>query len=309
MESEISFNENIKNIVIDPEISGPLKISVITVCATVSSKLDLDYLFKTLRNFDINLPENILNDTYFLDIAEEYRNPFHNLSIDYNPTNKKNSKVEIITSTKTKVSKTKVKTSFYNCLKMSFTFQETNNISCKIFPNGLLHITGSKTIEVAHAIPQLLYQFINNNQPAIKEPELFQLKDQRIVMINTNFALKVSSKESLMSLKLNQELFKNILNTNYSISNGGCIRLATFYPEQYPGINIKFWTKKALLQYKEHLATSKKIPKNKIDGQISIFIFKSGKISITAAKNSADLEEAYKGIIEIIRKHPEIFIT
>jgi TATA-box binding protein (TBP) (component of TFIID and TFIIIB) len=43
----------------------------------------------------------------------------------------------------------------------------------------------------------------------------------------------------------------------------------------------------------------------KLTGQVSIFIFRSGKGTITGAKNTDDLLEAYQAITNFIRNNKE----
>ena len=51
-----------------------------------------------------------------------------------------------------------------------------------------------------------------------------------------------------------------------------------------------------------------KIP-SKLDGQISIFVFKSGKGTITGSKNTEELLESYMAIVNVLRTYQdELFI-
>jgi len=270
MEEIKTFNDKVSNIKTD--IATPLKIAVFTVCATISTKIDLQKLY-------------------------DYRHLRNLWAFKYKPQDKKNIVPEII-SRDNKEKNKELDNTFYNSIKISFTYNDSN-ISCKVFPNGKLHVAGSRTIEIAHEIPNLLYLFIKEIEP-ISCPII----DQKIVMIKTNFSF---------NKKINQELLKNIINEKYRYDgSSGFFRLATFYPEQFPGINIKFWSLRTRSYYKnkftETNSKSNKIPTNKIDGQLSIFIFRSGKVSITAA-NINDLAESYFCITDIVRRHNEVLIN
>jgi len=278
MEEINEFNKKISELKSSLDIATPLKIVVINVCAVVSSRLDLQTLYDNRH----------LRDTW---------------SFKYKPLDKKNVSSEIIVKTKTKttkIKKDKSESTFYNCIIIDFKYNNLN-ISCKVFPNGKLQITGLKTISDAHEIPVLLFNFIKD----VKQTNIY-LKDQKIGMINSNF---------LFNKTINQELLKNIINDKYKYNGtDGFFRIATFNPEQFPGINIKFWTEATRLRYKKYFNNDlnikhKKIPTSKIDGQISIFIFRTGKVTITAAKTTNELAEAYLCITSLVYKHKEVLIN
>lgn len=94
-----------------------------------------------------------------------------------------------------------------------------------------------------------------------------QIYDPRIVMLNSNFDLKEI---------INLESLSNSINKNNKNPNFG---MALYNHEQFPGIKIK---------YLEH---------------VYIFVFKSGKISIMAAKNSETMLSAYNEFMILFRNH------
>ena len=52
-----------------------------------------------------------------------------------------------------------------------------------------------------------------------------------------------------------------------------------------------------------------KIPK-KTNGQVTVLIFRSGSVSITGAKNTIELYEAYREIVKVVEENrKEIFVS
>ena len=96
------------------------------------------------------------------------------------------------------------------------------------------------------------------------------INNLRIELINSNFSV---------NYQIRQQNLQNILTEQYKI-------ISRYDPGSYPGINIKYYLTPCHLGRK-----------------ISIFIFKSGKIIITAAKNLKELNKGYYFINEILEKH------
>ena len=102
-------------------------------------------------------------------------------------------------------------------------------------------------------------------------------------MICSDFKVK-PIKEDTDGWCIKQEVLKNILVNDYHLS-------ATFSAlSKYPGINLKF-------------------PSVESDNKpVSIFIFRSGSIIITGAKNAKDILSCYEFINKVIYKcHSSIF--
>lgn len=278
LESIKKFKENLKNCKTDDNISTDLIVAVITVCGSVGSKINIVKFF----NFYLKNPAH-----------------FSNFKLSYAPNTKKNNE--------------KIK-AFYNCLNVEYIYTDPNNIKsrivAKIFPNGSLSIPGCRTIESVYNAPIILYDFINNInslssedcpiEPIILETDKFILNNVRIVMINSNFTFYK---------KILQEKLKDALNDDkYNGIDDKCVwRITNFQPEKYSGVNIRFLTIKCRGEIKERFLAKKKIP-FKLDGQISIFIFRSGKGTITGAKNTEDLKEAYEAITKFIRENNSLTV-
>ena len=204
-----------------------------------------------------------------------------NQSIDLGQLKEKLNKYNIISykpgSKKSKIPKKKGTDSFYNSFDIKLgiiDYARTpvvhSNISIFIFPNGKVKIAGAKTINTVHITIDELSDLIGSN--------LLKAENIKIQMICSDFKIKpiISNPEGWC---LKQELLKNILVKNYSVS-------ATFSAlSRYPGINLKY---------------PSAIDKDK---QISLLIFRSGSIIITGAKNAKDIANCYSFIVNVISKH------
>ena len=206
---------------------------------------------------------------------------------------------------------------FYNCLNVTFYYRDVDSveskIAAKVFPNGSIQLPGCKTIDTVHRAPEILFNFIEDiakeckekkdTSQVIKNPSTFELKDVRIVMINSNFSFEKG---------ILQERLKTLVN-NFKFEGkdklGYIWRMASFQPEKYSGCNIRYMTELCRKQTAQSYLDGKKIPL-KLDGQVSIFIFRSGKGTITGAKNTKDLLEAYMAITDLVRKNKKyLFYT
>lgn len=177
--------------------------------------------------------------------------------------------------------------SFYNSLKIETKIGD-NNISAKIFKNGKIHITGCRTIEIVHRVPYIFKNYLEEYYPGcINDLESYTLYDQTICMINTLANL---------NREIDREGLKDIINDN-TIFNGGNWRSAT-RPKRHQGVIARYLTNEAKEKYKnkDHLPC-------KVDGQVTVIVFRSGKVIITGAKTLEDIREAYFGIVNIVRNN------
>ena len=189
---------------------------------------------------------------------------------------------------KAKEKKKKGTDSFYNSfeIKMAILDREIgsfSNISVYLFPNGKIKIAGSKTVNVVHSTIEELTDIINYVEGSIDDHSNLVAENIKIQMICSDFKVK-PIKEDTDGWCIKQEVLKNILVTDYHLS-------ATFSAlSKYPGINLKYPSVE---------------PDNK---PVSIFIFRSGSIIITGAKNAKDILSCYEFINKVIYKsHSSIF--
>ena len=241
---------------------------------------------KTTDNFSSPLTISVfvicgsLNSTIdlnkLIELYENDENKDGSMIISWDPESKKS---------KAKIGDAENSDSFYNSLKIDSKIQG-NNISAKIFKNGKIHITGCRTIEIVHKVPVIYKNYLENYYPeCIVDIESYTLYDQTICMINTLTNL---------NREIDRENMKNIINDN-TIYNGGNWRSA-IRPKRHQGVIARYLTNKSRDIYKDKAAIPAKVP-----GQVTVIIFRSGKVIITGGKTLEDIKEAYDGIVKIVR--------
>jgi TATA-box binding protein (TBP) (component of TFIID and TFIIIB) len=276
LETEDVFYTNLSKCKTDDKIASELVVAVMTVCGSLGSPIDL------LEIFD-----------YYMDVGCE------SFELSYVPNSKK--------------SKGDKNKAFYNCLNVTFYYKDIDSteskIAAKVFPNGSIQLPGCKTIDTVHRAPEILFNFIRDiaeeckekkpDVQVIRNPNTFALKDVRIVMINSNFSFEKGILQERLKTVVNNFKFEGKDKPEY------VWRMASFQPEKYSGCNIRYMTDLCRKQTAQMYLESKKIPL-KLDGQVSIFVFRSGKGTITGAKNTRDLLEAYNAITNLVRKNKKL---
>jgi len=280
LETEETYYNNLSKCKTDDKIATELVVAVMTVCGSLGSPIDL------LEIFD-----------YYMDVGCE------SFDLSYVPNSKK--------------SKGDKNKAFYNCLNVTFYYKDIDSveskIAAKVFPNGSIQLPGCKTIDTVHRAPELLFNFINaiaqeckDKKPdveVIKNPKIFALKEVRIVMINSNFSFEKGVLQERLKTIINNFKFEGKEKAEH------VWRMASFQPEKYSGLNARYMTKRCRDSTTNSFLEGKKIP-IKLDGQVSVFIFRSGKGTITGAKNTKDLLETYKVITDLVRKNKShVFYT
>ena len=166
-----------------------------------------------------------------------------------------------------------VRKTFNNCMTITHTYNGTK-VSTKIFTNGRIQMAiGSGNISLAMKELWRIYTIIKFNKNAyIVDADNFEKLD----IYDVKVILANSNFDIGPCIK--QTKMKDALVEKYRLD-------ATFNPDKYPGINLKL----------EH---------------VSVFIFKSGKIIITASKTVKGLKDAYLFINTIIKneKHDICYI-
>lgn len=188
----------------------------------------------------------------------------------------KNLRTLINTKKKTKRQKKPAK-NFYNQATIVIESKNKKYINIKLFRNGAIQITGCKSIShFTDAITKLYEQLRKSKaiydkaekkivrKPFVSDPDkigLENLKNFKIRMINSNFSV---------GFKIDREKFYQLLKTK----DIECI----YEPCTHACVNVKY-------NYKN-------------TDTISIFVFESGSIIITGAKNRDQIFKAYKFINE-----------
>lgn len=308
MESVKNFNDCVKAIRTDDNIASPLRISVLTIGAELGSRIDLAHLFtKFNEKKEKRINRNIIRINTGL---EPKKWKYENFTMKYRPEVKKTAKKEIVMRSNAGRSNKKQKKFFFNSLYIEFPYEsktpdpdglytKAKKINVKLFTNGKMGVTGSRSIEIAHEIPEIIFKFLKKFPKAILEPEKLSLKNKKINMINSNFRL---------SHPLKQQKLKDIVNDYRFDGKSGEWRIATFQPGKYAGVNCKYWTPGARDNYRKNVLSGKKVPK-KLNGQVTVLVFRSGSASITGAKSSKELYEAYENITKIARNNQSELFT
>ncbi len=176
METEENFQTNVIEMYDKDITKGPINISVITLCANLNSRIDINKLREN---------QNII-----------YKN-FKNTRIHKIKNKVKNNKYEI---------KNKIKKNiFNNCFIFSLEHMDSKNISVKIFINGKLQITGCKNIEIAKNIVNIIVniiEYMDNIYSIIENKQTFKLDSLEIAMINSGFKLNFEINQYLLASQL-----------------------------------------------------------------------------------------------------------
>jgi TATA-box binding protein (TBP) (component of TFIID and TFIIIB) len=160
---------------------------------------------------------------------------------------------------------------FNNQLTMKLKIAEDKCISVKIFLNGSIQIAGSKSIEQINKGIEYLIKILKKRyyveslgeEIKLVDSYNFNIKDFKINMINSNF---------YVNYKINIENLYPLI-TKKGVK-------ARFEPLSHRCVNIKF------------------VPETHTDKDkpISIFVFESGSIIITGARNGTNIKSAYEFI-------------
>ena len=296
----------------------PLKLNVCVICGSFGSLIDIKKLVDDLTStsdegdtrreasllctdettvvIDINMTSG-KKDIMIMEpteknsvtkiIKKEYPLQSKTIRIRYKPNCKKS-----------KLKKKKGEDAFYNCVNIEF-IVDSSNISAKLFPNGKLQVAGCKNVSVCNRVPQIIFNFVNKyGNGAIINPELFSIKEFRIVMLKTSFKFNCGS--------LNLEVLKDKINQHNVRTEKGEWRNAVYEPGTFPGLNAKHWQTETKEKHIDKIKSGKNIGK-KIEGQSTVIVFRQGNASITGAKTVNELSAAYHSIIDIVHKyHDEI---
>ena len=164
----------------------------------------------------------------------------------------------------------------------------------KIFLNGKIQMTGCQSVdEGEYAMIKLIeelnkkkYKLVNN-----KLEEIFIISNKELHTTNNDTKLeqnkiKIVLINSVFSVgfNINREKLYDIIFNEYNIR-------ATYQPCIYPAVNIKYIPN----ENKQYFIDNNK--------KISIFVFQTGKIIITAAESMNQVYDSYNHINTILEDH------
>ena len=163
-------------------------------------------------------------------------------------------------------------------------------MNVKLFNNGNIQITGLKKTEQGKNLVNELIEYFQDFGVFTKEVDII---DEKLVLINSDFDMK---------FEINRERLHNeIINAGIYSSYEPCI---------YPGVNIKYFINTN--NWDGICCCENRCDgKGRADGdgdckKVTIAVFKSGKIIITGAQNTDQLETAYYFITEFINERKEV---
>lgn len=177
-----------------------------------------------------------------------------------------------------KVKKKKVKKNFFNQITLEIRPSAGKKINVKLFRNGSVQMTGCKTIKDCNIVLNKLvsklsevYGKIENGKIVdvkfVDDIEKINITDFKIDMINSNFSVDYDiNRESLYNILLEKKV------------------TCRYEPCIHACVNIK---------YKPQGSNQ----------TVSIFVFQSGSIIITGAKNNYHITKAYEYINRILREN------
>jgi TATA-box binding protein (TBP) (component of TFIID and TFIIIB) len=229
----------------------------------ISTMSTICKIFK-IGNKSINI-ENIYN---FLPVSYDdvlsinFKNNCRTIDEKYKKKEKKKKTKKIV----------KKVNNFFNQITLLMAVDENRKINTKLFTNGSVQMTGSKSIldnfKILNKLIECLkttYIVDGEEKKLVENPELLEISDFKISMINTNFGIgsEINREELLKIIKQND--LPNIK--------------AKLKPDIHAAINIEL-----LVQ----------------DYIVTILVFKTGNIIITGGKNSVHINTAYEYITKLI---------
>ena len=195
------------------------------------------------------------------------------------------------------------KRTFDNQISFVYKFADNYYVNVKVFQNGSLHITGSRTVEdIKIPLEKLVKEIKNNNIKILENIDNLEYGNIQILMINTDFKI-FKDVEHTSNFAIKRRILHTILINNYNM-------IARFDPSTYPGVKIEYWwnnannIRDASTHYDIRNAKSKSNIKDGIK-KITIAVFESGSILITGAITIDQVDETYKFICDIIEKKKE----
>lgn len=189
--------------------------------------------------------------------------------------------------------------------QISFVYKLADNyyVNVKVFQNGSLHITGSRTIEdIKIPLEKLVKEIKDNNIKILENIDNLEYGNIQILMINTDFKI-FKDIERTSNFAIKRRTLHTILINDYNM-------IARFDPSTYPGVKIEYWwnnannVRDASTHYDIRNVKSKANVKDGIK-KITIAVFESGSILITGAITIDQVDETYKFICDIIEKNKE----
>lgn len=180
----------------------------------------------------------------------------------------------VVSEKKSKSKKNKKLKSFFNQITMEVRTTGGRKVNVKLFCNGSVQMTGCKKVEDCHlAIEKLITRLkgikAEEDEAPVEDMSKLGMDMFKIDMINSNFRV---------DYMINRRELHNIISEIDNV-------YSRFDPNNHAGLIIKYYGD----------SDNKK--------GISVFVFESGNIIITGAKNKNHIMVAYDFITDVLKKH------
>lgn len=166
------------------------------------------------------------------------------------------------------------KKNFYNQCTIIIKCKNGNKINLKLFLNGMIQMTGCKDLNNAYEVLNILDEELKKDwwiysDNALKKLEIIDNNDFTHDKLN----IKLMNSVYDIGFNINREVLHKIFIEEYYIQS-------IYQPIIYVGVNSKITVRSGTL--------------------VSVLIFKTGKIIITAGKTENDIWDAYKFINKVL---------
>jgi TATA-box binding protein (TBP) (component of TFIID and TFIIIB) len=172
-------------------------------------------------------------------------------------------------------------------------------INMKLFKNGNVQMTGIKDISQGVTAVDILVSHIKKTVAKCPGDDIICDTD---LLMNCNFKVHLINSDFRTGIKINRNKINTLLQNEYNI-------YSCFEPTIYPGVKVQyFWQKDKADKCGSCNCNVHCMGKGDGCGdgdckKITIAIFQSGCIIITGARDTTQIDDAYKFICRVIQKH------
>ena len=260
-----------------------LRISTMTVCCEIGTNIDTKYLYEKFI-----IPSDILNQGGCSAKKTKYKPEIKEMVIGAKAEN---------FPQKGYFEKDK-KSNFFNSAALNVLISPNKCINVKVFKNGKLQMTGvpseergAKAVDVVIDLIKSIPDDSKTGKRIVFDKKRLKCSNYRTVLINSDY---------FCGYEIQRENLAEILCNKYDLS-------VTFESENYPGVKLEyFWNQTTLGSNTEGQCrcTKRCIGRGTGNGdkdckKITISTFQSGKVIVTGARSTKQLDSAYKFINRI----------
>jgi len=257
---------------------SPIRISTITILSYMNFEVDLKQLF-----YNIGCISSSSNSNGILTLKLHY---------------KEHGKHYLLVKTASETVASEVKNHFQNQLTIIWRFS-SREVNSMLFSNGKLKAVGLRdereVVESLHQLEVYLNQYIEVLYPYLiskeEEKKNIRFENTKCCMINTDFTTH---------FKIIRDNIYDVIRKEYDI-------VASYEPDIYPGVKIRYYYNKQSLRNGKCICSVKCKGKGDGDGNgdckaVTICIFQSGNIIITGGNSFCQIQETYLFINTLLEK-------